>query len=54
MRDIHPFLVLSPHIFDAKTTLVIALPMSTVEYHDGNPFAVAVGQGRGRKAGQAD
>lgn len=52
MRDIHPFLVLSPRIFNAKTSLVIGLPMSTAEYNADNPFAVAVGQARGRKAGQ--
>lgn len=52
MRDVHPFLVLSPRAFNAKTSLVIALPMTTAEYNADNPFAVAVGQGKGRKAGQ--
>ena len=52
MRDIHPFLVLSPRIFNAKTSLVIGLPMSTADYNADNPFAVAVGQAGGRKAGQ--
>ena len=52
MRDIHPFLVLSPRIFNAKTSLVIGLPMSTAEYNADNPFAVVVGQAMGRKAGQ--
>jgi mRNA interferase MazF len=52
MRDIHPFLVLSPRIFNAKTSLVIGLPMSTAEYNADNPFAVAVGRAMGRKAGQ--
>jgi len=52
MRDIHPFLVLSPRIFNEKTSLVIGLPMTTAEYNADNPFAVAVGQARGRKAGQ--
>lgn len=43
MRDIHPFLVLSPAIFNAKTSLVIGLPMTTADYNADNPFAVAVG-----------
>ena len=49
MRDIHPFLVLSPQIFNDKTSLVIGLPMTTAAYHAGNPFAVAVGKATGRK-----
>ena len=52
MRDVHPFLVLSPRIFNEKTSLVIGLPMTTAEYHVDNPFAVAVGKASGRKAGQ--
>ena len=52
MRDVHPFLVLSPRIFNAKTSLVIGLPMTTAEYNSDNPFAVAVGQVKGRRAGQ--
>lgn len=52
MRDIHPFLVLSPHIFNAKTSLVIGLPMTTAEYNADNPFAVAVGPAKGQKAGK--
>lgn len=43
MRDIHPFLVLSPAIFNTKTSLVIGLPMTTADYNADNPFAVAVG-----------
>ncbi len=50
MRDIHPFLVLSPGLFNAKTSLVIGLPMTTVEYNADNPFAFAVGKAAGRKA----
>ena len=46
MRDVHPFLVLSPRIFNAKTSLVIGLPMTTAEYNADNPFAVAVGPGQ--------
>jgi len=52
MRDIHPFLVLSPRIFNEKTSLVIGLPMTTAEYNVDNPFAVAVGAASGRKSGQ--
>ncbi len=52
MRNIHPFLVLSPRIFNAKTSLVIGLPMTTAEYNSDNPFAVAVRQAKGRKAGE--
>ena len=50
MRDIHPFLVLSPRIFNDKTSLVIGLPMTTAAYNADNPFAVAVGKATGRKA----
>lgn len=52
MRDVHPFLVLSPRLFNEKTSLVIGLPMTTAAYNADNPFAVAVGQASGRKAGQ--
>jgi mRNA interferase MazF len=52
MRDIHPFLVLSPRIFNEKTSLVIGLPMTTADYNADNPFAVAVGKASGRKTGQ--
>ncbi len=47
MRDIHPFLVLSPQIFNSKTSLVIGLPMTTAAYNADNPFAVAVGKASG-------
>jgi mRNA interferase MazF len=53
MRDIHPFLVLSPLIFNEKTSLVIGLPMTTAEYNADNPFAVVVGQIKKSKVGQA-
>ena len=52
MRDVHPFLVLSPRIFNEKTSLVIGLPMTTADYNSDNPFAVAVGKASGRKTGQ--
>ncbi|MDF1588745.1 MAG: type II toxin-antitoxin system PemK/MazF family toxin [Gammaproteobacteria bacterium] len=49
MRNIHPFLVLSPKSFNDKTSLVIGLPMTTAEYNADNPFAVAVGNVSGKK-----
>ena len=52
MRDVHPFLVLSPRIFNERTSLVIGLPMTTAEYNSDNPFAVAVGKASGRRAGR--
>jgi mRNA interferase MazF len=53
MRDVHPFLVLSPRNFNNKTSLVIGLPMTTAEYNADNPFAVAIGPAKGRsKAGK--
>jgi len=44
MRDIHPFLVLSPRNFNDKTALVIGLPMTTAAYNADNPFAIAIGK----------
>ena len=52
MRDVHPFLVLSPKAFNLRTSLVIGLPMTTAEYNADNPFAVAVGAASGKKAGK--
>lgn len=49
IREIHPFLVLSPRIFNDKTSLVIGLPMTTATYNADNPFAIAVGKASGRK-----
>lgn len=43
MRDIHPFLVLSPRSFNDRTSLVIGLPMTTADYNADNPFAVIAG-----------
>ncbi len=48
MRNVHPFLVLSPRNFNNTTSLVIGLPMTTAEYNADNPFAVAIGQAKGR------
>ena len=52
MRDLHPMLVLSPQAFNARTGLVIGLPMTTADYNATNPFAIAVGAAAGRKAGK--
>ena len=52
MRDVHPFLVLSPASFNERTSLVIGLPMTTAEYNADNPFAVAVGGAKGKNAGK--
>lgn len=51
MRDMHPFLVLSPRAFNDHTSLVIGLPMTTAAYNASNPFAIAAGTASGRKAG---
>ena len=48
MRNVHPFLVLSPRNFNNTTSLVIGLPMTTAEYNADNPFAVAIEQAKGR------
>ena len=50
MRDLHPMLVLSPAAFNARTGLVIGLPMTTAAYNATNPFALAVGPADSRKA----
>lgn len=51
MRDVHPFLVLSPKAFNERTSLVVGLPMTTAAYNADNPFAVAAGTATGRKMG---
>ena len=52
MRDLHPMLVLSPAVFNARTGLVIGLPMTTAAYNATNPFALAVGPVGGRNRGK--
>jgi mRNA interferase MazF len=52
MREIYPFLVLSPRAFIDRTSLVIGLPMTTAAYNADNPFAVACGTATGTKAGK--
>ena len=51
MRDLHPFLVLSPRAFNERTARVIGLPMTTAAYNASNPFAVPAGTASGRKTG---
>lgn len=51
MRDVHPFLVLSPRAFNERTSLVLGLPMTTASYNADNPFAVQAGVASGRKTG---
>lgn len=51
MRDVHPFLVLSPREFNERTSLVLGLPMTTAAYNADNPFAVVAGTATGRKSG---
>jgi len=53
MQDVHPFLVLSPIVFNARTSLVIGLPMTTAEYNADNPFAVSVGPTKIRKTSKS-
>ena len=50
MRDIYPFLTLSPRAFKDRTSLVIGLPMSTADHNADNPFAVVAGPAKTRKA----
>jgi mRNA interferase MazF len=52
MRDMHPFLVLSPQAFNERTSLVIGLPMTTADYNADNPFAVAAGKAGGTRSGK--
>lgn len=52
MRDVHPFLVLSPKAFNERTSLIIGLPMTTAADNADTPFAVAAGTASERKAGQ--
>lgn len=52
MRDVQPFLVLSPRAFNDRTSLVIGLPMTTAAYNADNPFAVAAGVATGSQVGK--
>lgn len=51
MRDVHPFLVLSPRDFNDRVSMVLGLPMSTATYNANNPFAIASGTARSDKPG---
>lgn len=42
MRDMHPMAVLSPNAFNARTGLVIGLPMTSNISNEGNPFALDI------------
>jgi mRNA interferase MazF len=42
MRDMHPMAVLSPKAFNARTGIVIGLPMTSSTSNEGNPFALDV------------
>ena len=45
MRDMHPMAVLSPKSFNARTGIVIGLPMTSSTSNEGNPFALDVSRG---------
>ncbi len=53
MRDMHPFVVLSPQAFNDRTSLVIGLPMTTAANNADNPFAIPVGAASGKRASKA-
>jgi mRNA interferase MazF len=40
MKELHPMLVLSPKLYNAKTKMVIGLPMSSAAFNSTNPFAI--------------
>ena len=40
MKDIHPLVVLSPKSFNARSGIVIGLPMTTAESNETKPFAI--------------
>lgn len=48
MRDIHPLLVLSPKEFNARTGIVIGLPVTTASFNETNPFAVRIEGPKGK------
>lgn len=45
LRDMHPMAVLSPKAFNARTGIVIGLPMTSSQSNEGNPFALDVSRG---------
>ena len=40
MKDLHPLVVLSPKSFNARTGIVIGLPMTSAPFNETNPFAI--------------
>ncbi len=50
MKDIHPLLVLSPKEFNARTSIVIGLPMTTAACNESNPFAVSFKSVKGKQS----
>lgn len=48
MRQHHPMLVLSPKTFNARTGIVIGLPMTTAASNETNPFAIKFVEPNGR------
>jgi mRNA interferase MazF len=47
MKDVHPLVVLSPREFNARTGIVIGLPMTAASYNETNPFAVKFAGSKG-------
>lgn len=45
LKDMHPMLVLSPKMFNGRTSLVIGLPMTSSVSNEGNPFALDISRG---------
>ena len=50
MRDMHPMLVLSPKAFNARTSILIGLPMTSSVSNAGNPFALDVSRGNDQRS----
>ncbi len=50
MKDTHPMLVLSPKMFNARTGLVIGLPMSSSQSNATNPFAIDNSKGLNQRS----
>lgn len=50
MRDMHPMLVLSPKVFNARTSLVIGLPMTSSKSNAGNPFALDISRSTAQRS----
>ena len=48
MKDVHPWLVLSPRAFNVRTSIVVGLPITSASFNETNPFAAVklVGPGK--------